>query len=52
MEVYTIVEIMEMLNISRGQVYKGIKEGDIPSLKIGKRLLVSKKALDALLEAK
>jgi excisionase family DNA binding protein len=46
---YDIAEAGRLLGIGRNQAYEAAKRGDIPSLRIGKRLLVPKLALDRLL---
>ncbi|RVC57681.1 helix-turn-helix domain-containing protein [Mesorhizobium sp.] len=45
----TIVEAAHRLGIGRNQAYEAAKRGEIPSIKIGKRLLVPKAALDKML---
>ncbi|RWD33363.1 MAG: DNA-binding protein [Mesorhizobium sp.] len=45
----TIVEAAHRLGIGRNQAYEAAKRGEIPSIKIGKRLLVPKAAFDKLL---
>jgi hypothetical protein len=39
-----------LLGISRGQGYEGVRVGDIPSIKIGRRIVVPSAALRRLLE--
>jgi excisionase family DNA binding protein len=48
-ETYDITETAHRLGIGRGQAYAAAKRGEIPAIKIGKRLLVPKAALDRLL---
>lgn len=48
--VYTVEEAGERLGLSRNSAYEAIKRGDIPSIKIGRRILVPKPALDRLME--
>lgn len=45
----TIVEAARHLGIGRNQAYEAAKRGEIPSIKIGKRLLVPKVALERML---
>ncbi len=45
----TVPEVGKALGIGRNQAYEAVRKGLIPSLKIGKRLLVPKAALDRLL---
>lgn len=46
---YKIEEAAKLLGLGRNQTYEAARRGDIPCLKIGKRLLVPKAALDRLL---
>ena len=48
--VYSVAEAGKLLNLSRGSTYEGIRTGQIPSVKIGRRILVPRAALDRLLE--
>lgn len=45
----TVEEAGQLLGIGRNQAYEAVRRGDIPSIKIGKRLLVPKPALDKML---
>jgi excisionase family DNA binding protein len=50
---YTIGETAQLLGIGRNQAYDAAKRGDLPGvIRIGKRLLVPKVALDRLLDGK
>lgn len=46
---YGVEEAGRLLGIGRNQAYEAAKRGDIPTIKIGKRILVPKAALDRLL---
>jgi excisionase family DNA binding protein len=46
----TIEEAAEELGISRGKAYDAAKSGEIPIVRIGRRLLVPRVAFDRLLE--
>jgi excisionase family DNA binding protein len=46
---YKIEEAGKLLGIGRNQAYEAAKRGDFPTIKIGKRLLVPKAALDRML---
>ena len=48
----TIPEVAEALGIGLNQAYEAAKRGEIPTIRIGKRILVPKAALDRLLEVK
>lgn len=45
----TVEEAARELNISRGLAYEGVRTGAIPSIRIGRRLVVPRAALDRLL---
>ena len=47
--VLTVDEAAELLRISRHSAYAAVARGDIPSLKIGRRLLVPREGLRRLL---
>jgi excisionase family DNA binding protein len=47
---YTVEEAAAVLGISRASGYDGVNNGDIPSIRIGRRILVPKAALARLLE--
>lgn len=47
----TVEEAGRRLGISRGLAYSGVREGTIPSIRIGKRIVVPRARLDAMLEA-
>ena len=46
----SIEDAGRILGISRGSAYAAAASGDIPTIKIGKRLLVPKAALERLLQ--
>jgi excisionase family DNA binding protein len=47
--VVTLDEAAKMLRISRGSAYEAAKRREIPTIRIGRRLLVPAAALDRLL---
>ena len=47
-QTYDVEEAAKILGICRNQAYDAVKRGEIPTIKIGKRLLVPKVALDRL----
>ena len=49
---YSIEEVSRILGISRSHAYKAVETGQIPSIVIGHRKLVSKAVLDEILSAK
>lgn len=48
-EAYSVAETAERLGISRLSAYLAIQRGEIPSLRIGRRILVPKAAFNELL---
>ena len=46
----TVEEAAAALNISRSLAYEAARDGRIPTIRIGRRLLVSRRALEKLLE--
>ena len=46
---YKVEEAAQVLGIGRNQCYEALKRGDLPSIRIGRRLLVPRAALDRLL---
>jgi excisionase family DNA binding protein len=47
---WTVEEAAVALGISRAFAYDAVRRGDIPAIKIGRRILVPRSALDRLLE--
>ena len=47
--VYTIPEAAQVLGIGRNLAYMGAREGWLPTLRCGRRLVVPRQALEALL---
>ena len=48
--VLSVAEAARVLGLSRGTAYQLVKEGVVPSVRFGRRLLVPRRALLALLE--
>ena len=46
----TVEEAATVLGIGRNTAYEGIRSGEIPSIRVGRRVLVPKAALARLLE--
>jgi excisionase family DNA binding protein len=46
---YTVEEAGRLLGVGRDSAYEAVRSGDIPSVRIGRRLLVPRCALLALL---
>ncbi len=47
---YKVDEAARLLGIGRNQCYEALKRGDLPSIRLGKRLLIPRAALDRLLD--
>lgn len=45
----TVTEAAERLGIGRNQAYQAARRGDLPTVKMGKRILVLVKPLDRML---
>lgn len=42
----TVIEIAELMRVSRATVYRLIHTGDLPSMRVGRSLRVSRRALE------
>ena len=49
--VLSVTEAAGLLGISRGLAYELVARGELPSLRLGRRIVVPRGALEALLEA-
>jgi excisionase family DNA binding protein len=49
-DVYSVPEVAARLGVDRNTAYQAIKEGQIPSIRVGHRILVPKAAFERLLE--
>jgi excisionase family DNA binding protein len=49
--VLTVSEVAQMLGLSRNSAYQGVMKGEIPSVRVGKRILVPRIALEKMLES-
>ena len=47
---YQIGEVAKLLGIGRNAAYEAAKRGDFPTIRIGKRLVAPKAAIDRLLD--
>jgi len=47
---YTPKEAMEKIGGSRNWFYEAVKRGEIPCVRIGKKILIPKKPFDAMFE--
>ena len=48
--VLTVPEAARLLGLGRGQAYDAVRRGDVPALRIGRRLLVPRAALERLID--
>jgi excisionase family DNA binding protein len=48
---YTVEEACKLLRIGRNQGYEAARTGDLPSIRMGNRILVPRVALERLLNA-
>ncbi len=46
---YTVTEAADLLGISRSSAYQCVRRGEIPSLTLGRRVVIPRRALEALL---
>jgi excisionase family DNA binding protein len=49
--VYTVPQAGRLLGLSRGNAYALAAKGELPVIRMGRRLFVPKRALEALLES-
>jgi len=49
-EYLTVPQYLERVPLSQSHIYTLLREGKIPSIKIGKRILIPKEALEAFSE--
>ena len=47
--VLTVSEAAKLLRISRGSAYEAIKRSELPYIKVGKRILIPRYALEKIL---
>lgn len=45
----TVIEAARLLGISRGSCYEAIRAGQVPSIRIGRRVLVPRALLEAMI---
>jgi excisionase family DNA binding protein len=48
--VLTVEEAAAYLRISRGLAFAAVRDGSLPSLRIGRRILIPRRQLEALLD--
>lgn len=47
--IYSVADVCEVTGLSRNSVYRGIRHGEIPSLKVGARYILPRPMIDAWL---
>ena len=47
--VYSVIEMAEVLGIGRSTAYELVRSGAVPSLQLGRRIVIPKRALGQLL---
>lgn len=50
-QVISVTEVAKALGISRNLAYTGVMRGEIPSIKIGRRILIPRFALERMLHS-
>jgi excisionase family DNA binding protein len=48
--VVSVEEARQLLGLSRGLMYDAVRRGEIPSVKVGRRILIPRAALQKMLE--
>jgi excisionase family DNA binding protein len=48
---FTVTETASLLGLSRNSAFKGVMTGEIPHIRVGKRILIPRRALEAMLES-
>ena len=48
--VFSVEEARRKLGVSRGLMYEAIRTGQIPSIRLGRRILIPRAALERLLD--
>lgn len=46
---YTVPEVAELLGVSRSTAYECVRRGEIPALVLGRRVLIARATLEAML---
>ena len=47
---YTVEEAAELLGISRNSAYEAVRKGEIPTIRLGRRILIPRSRLEAMLD--
>lgn len=51
-QTYTVVEMAQILGIGRSTAYEAVRSGRIPTIRLGRRFLVPKLAIESILAAR
>ena len=51
-EVLTPAEVAKVLRIGKSSMYKLVKQGDIASLRVGRKIIIPKQAISTYIERK
>lgn len=46
----SVTEAAQLLGIGRGTAYECVRTGELPSIKLGRRIVIPKRALQALVD--
>jgi excisionase family DNA binding protein len=49
-KVFTVCEVAKILRLGKMSVYEAVSRGEIPSLRIGRRILIPRNALERMLD--
>ena len=52
LDVLTVEEVQQRLGLSRNGVYEAIRRKEIPSVRIGRRIIIPRRAYEEMLKAK
>jgi excisionase family DNA binding protein len=47
---WTVSEVAILLGISRNTAYEAVRRGELPAIRVGRRLVIPRNALDKILE--
>ncbi len=47
---YTVTEAATVLGISRTSAYERVRAGDLPALRLGRRIVITRAVVDAMLD--
>lgn len=49
--IFTVTQVAQLLGLSRSNAYARVQDGSIPSVRVGGRILIPKRALERLLDS-